>query len=55
MIMNQLFMKNKAITSQKKNLQYLAIDIYRTFNGLNPHFMDEIFFINECPYYLRNS
>ena len=51
----QLLIKNKTIASHKKNLQYLAIEIYKTFNGLNPSFMDEIFSINECPYYLRNS
>ena len=51
----QLLIKNKTITSHKKNLQYLAIEIYKTFNGLNPPYMDEIFSINECPYYLRNS
>ena len=51
----QLLIKNKTITSHKKYLQYLAIEIYKTFNGLNPPFMDEIFSTNECPYYLRNS
>ena len=51
----ELLIKNKTITSHKKNLQYLEIEIYKTFNGLNPPFMDEIFSINECPYYLRNS
>ena len=51
----QLLIMNKTIASHKKNLQYLAIEIYKTFNGLNPPFMDEIFSINECPYYLRNS
>ena len=51
----QLLIKNKTITSHKKNLHYLAIEIYKTFNGLNPPFMDEIFSINQCPYYLRNS
>ena len=39
----QLLIKNKTITSHKKNLQYLAIEIYKTFNGLNPPFIDEIF------------
>ena len=47
----QLLVKNKTIASHKKNLQYLAIEIYKTFNGLNPPFMDEIFSINECPFY----
>ena len=51
----QLFIKNKKITSHKKNLQYPAIEIYKTFNGLNPPFMDETFSRNACPYYLRNS
>ena len=46
----QLLIKNKTITSHKKNLQYLWIEIYKTFNGLNPPFMDEIFSINQCPY-----
>ena len=53
--LEQLLIKNKTITSRKKNLQYLAIEIYKTFNDLNPPFMDEIFSINECPYHLRNS
>ena len=51
----QFLIKNKTITSHKKNLQYLAIEIYKTFNSLNPPFMDEIFSINQCQYYLRNS
>ena len=51
----QLLVINITITSQKKNLQYLTIEFYKTFNGLNPPFMDEIFSINECPYYFRNS
>ena len=52
--LEQLLIKNKTITSHKKNLQYLTIGIYKKFNGLNPPFVDEIFSINECPYYLRN-
>ena len=51
----QLLIKNKTITSHKKNLQYLAIEIYKTFKGLNPPFVDEIFSINQCQYYLRKS
>ena len=51
----QLLIKNKTIASHKKKLLYLGIEIYKTFNGLNPPFMDEIFSINECPYYLRKS
>ena len=39
----QLLIKNKTRTSHKKNLQYLAIEIYKTFNELSPPFMDEIF------------
>ena len=38
----QLLIKNKTITSHKKNLQNLAIEIYKKFNGLNPPSMDEI-------------
>ena len=52
----QLLLMNKTITSMRKscdrNLQYVAL---KTLNGLNPPFMDEIFSINECPYYSRNS
>ena len=48
-----ILIKNKAITSHKKNLQYLAIEIYnKTFNGLKPPFMDEIFL---SPFYLKSS
>ena len=38
------------MTSHKKNLQYLAIEIYKTFNIVNPPFLDEVFSINECRY-----
>ena len=54
-IFEQFLIRNKTIASHKKNLQYLATEIYKTFNGLNLPFMDEIFSINECSYYLRNS
>ena len=52
---HEILINNKTITSHEKNLQYLAIEIYKTFNSLIPPFMDEIFSINQCPYYLRNS
>ena len=32
----QLLIKSKTLLSHKTNLQYLAIEIYKTFNGLNP-------------------
>ena len=54
-IFEQILIRNKTITFHKKNLQYLAIGIYKTFKCLNPPSLDEIFSINECPYYLRNS
>ena len=39
----------------RKIYNILRHKIYKTFNGLNPPFIDEIFSINQCLYYLRNS
>ncbi len=50
-----LLIKSKSISSHNKNLQYLAIEIYKTLSGLNPTFMEEIFSVNDCSYDLRDS
>ena len=51
----ELLIKSKTVNSHTKNLQYLATEIYKTINGLNPTFMNEIFSINTSPYNLRHS
>lgn len=35
--------KDSSITIHQKNVQYLAVEVYKTFHNLNPSFMAEIF------------
>ena len=40
---NELLQKDSAVTIHTKNLQILMTEMYKTKNGLNPSFMQEIF------------
>ena len=44
-----------AVTIHTKNLQILMTEMYKTKNGLNPPFMQEIFRENTTRYNLRNN
>ena len=52
---SQLLQKDSAVTIHTKNLQILMTEMYKTRNGLNPSFMQEIFCANTIYYNLRNN
>ena len=41
---NSILTENNLKTVHQKNLQFLAIEIYKLQNGLSPPFMNDIFF-----------
>ena len=51
---SELLQKDSAVTIHTKNLQILMTEMYKTRNGLNPSFMQEIFCANTTYYNLRN-
>ena len=52
---SELLQKDCAVTLHTKNLQILMTEMYKTKNGLNPSFMQEIFRENTTHYNLRNN
>ena len=52
---SELLEKDCAVTIHTKNLQLLMTEMYKTKNGLNPTFMEEIFCENATHYNLRNN
>ena len=38
-----LLSKNKHVTMEVKRMRFLCMEIYKTMNGLNPNYMNEIF------------
>ena len=52
---NELLQKDSAATIHTKNVQILMTEMYKTRNGLNPSFMEEIFCDNTTYYNLRNN
>ena len=52
---SELLQKDSAVTIHTKNLQILMTEMYKTRNGLNPSFMQEIFCDNTTYYNLRNG
>ena len=52
---NELLEKDCAVTIHTKNLQLLLTKKFKTKNGLNPSFMQEIFCENATHYNLRNN
>ena len=52
---SELLQKDCAVAIHTKNLQILMTEIYKTKNGLNPSFMQEIFRENTTHYNLRNN
>ena len=57
MILNQALkiFSHIDVRIHQKNLQLLAIELYKTVNNLNPVFMKEIFQLNELAYNLRKQ
>ena len=52
----ELLQKDKSITIHQRNLQYLAIEIYKVRMGISPKIMNEIFrFIKNSVYSLRSG
>ena len=52
---SELLSKDKSVTIYQRNLQLLASEIFKTKNGLNPKFMEEIFTFKNLAYNLRNN
>ena len=52
---SELLEKDCAATIHTKNLQLLMTEMYKTKNGLNPSFMEEIFCENAAHCKLRNN
>ena len=52
---SELLEKDHEVTIHTKNLQLLMTEMYKTRNGLNPSFMQEIFCDNTTHYNLRNN
>ena len=52
---SELLEKDCAVTIHTKNLQLLMTEMYKTKNGLNPSFRQEIFCENATHYNLRNN
>ena len=50
-----LLTKDDSVTIHERNVQALAIQIYKTFNDLNPIFMKEIFTLKEHKYSTRRQ
>ena len=52
---NRLLEKDDSVNIHHKNIQALAIEIYKTMNDLNPVFMKEIFSLKPHNYPLRTQ
>ena len=52
---NTLLLESNAVSTHKRNLQLLMIEVYKTIQNLNPSFMKEIFVQKDMTYSLRNK
>ena len=52
---SELLRKDRAVTIHTKNLQILMTEMYKTRNGLNPSFMQDIFCDNATYWNLSNN
>ena len=50
---NSILKENNLKTIHQKNLEFLAIEIYKFQNGLSPPIMNDIFFSRQNNYNLR--
>ena len=51
---DNLLIKDHSITIHQRNIQALAVEIYKTPNGLNPIFMKDIFCSSQHGYNTRD-
>ena len=51
----ELLAKDKSVTIHQRNLQYLAIEMFKSKNSLSPAFMKDIFKEQKLTYSLRNA
>lgn len=50
-----LLERDQSVSVHQKNLQYLAIELYKRKNNLSPEIMNEVFMIRDVPHYnIRN-
>ena len=47
---DELLLKDKSLTVHHRNLQKLAIEMYKAKHNLSPQFMNSIFPSLDCPY-----
>ena len=56
---NELLNTDKSVTIHERNLQELAIEIFKDLNGLSPKFMEEVFSVKRnikyCSKFIFNS
>ena len=52
---DNILIKDHSITIHQRNIQALAVEIYKTQNGLNPIFMKNIFSPSQHGYNTRNQ
>ena len=52
---NDLLIFNRDITIHQKHLHFLATDVYKSVNNLNPEFMWNYFNFSALPYELRKG
>ena len=52
---NSLLAKDNSVTVHERNIQALSLEIYKTMNGLNPTFMNNIFQLKSHNYSLRRQ
>ena len=53
---NELLDKDGSFSIHHRNIQSLAVEIYKFFHGLSPSIMSQVFKLNSpLPYHLRNS
>ena len=50
-----LLSKNKHVTMEAKRMRFLCMDIYKTLNGLNPNYMNEIFVKKLFPLFFQKT
>ena len=51
----QLLKRDGSVTIHIRNIQLLAIEVYKVVNRISPEAMDEIFQLKECPKYSTRS
>ena len=52
---HELLLKDNSLTIHQRNLQKLAIEIFKVIEGTSPELMKTVFKIENCRYNLRNQ